>query len=122
MKVDSSGGTAGLFGYCKKAVIKNLTVSGTSASIGMTGGIAANVSGGSITGCLNNVKVDSTGQKAGGIVAELKDKAKVTSCRNKGKISGNAQVGGIEAPFDGADLVFRNLGGPVSGRMRRDTR
>ena len=95
MTAVSGGSYAGLFGYCEGAVIRNVTVRGTSTAQGSAAGIAGHLSGGVITDCTNRVKVTSTGQYAAGIAAGISDGAEVRKSVNYGKISGTSSVAGI---------------------------
>lgn len=95
MTAVSGGSYAGLFGYCKNAVIRNVTVKGTSMAQGSAAGIAGHLSGGILTECVSRVNVYSTGQYAAGIAAGISDGAEVRKSVNYGQISGTSSVAGI---------------------------
>lgn len=108
MKVRSSGSVGGLFGYCKKAKIKNLTVSGSVESAGNAGGIVSALAGGSVTNCVNKASVISKGERAGGIAAQVSDNGILQSCVNRGNITGTSKVGGIAGEFaDTAESILK---------------
>ena len=95
MTVNSTGSVGGLFGYCKKAKIKSLTVTGSVESAGNAGGIASSLIGGSISDCVNRAKITAKADRAGGIAAQISEGGKVQSCSNRGSVTGTSKVGGI---------------------------
>lgn len=96
LMVESTSGAGGLFGYCEKATIKNLSVYGRVQAPGNAAGIAAVINGGIIDNCKNYAVVSAIDkEKAGGICAEISDGACIRGCRNKAAISGGSKVGGI---------------------------
>ncbi len=95
MTVKSTGSVGGLFGYCKKAKIKDLTVTGSVESAGNAGGIASSLIGGNISGCVNRAQITARADRAGGIAAQLSEEGKITSCSNRGSVTGTSKVGGI---------------------------
>lgn len=95
MTAVSGGSYSGLFGYCRDAVIRNITVKGSSAAQGSAAGIAGHLNGGIITDCISRVEVTSTGQYAAGIASGLSNGAAVSRCRNYGTVSGTSSVAGI---------------------------
>ena len=109
--IRASSSYAALFGCCKDAVIRDLTVygsveSGAAAAYGA--GIAAYVSGGGITGCRFYGSVAVSGTHAGGIAAMIRDGAVLENCENYGSVSAASGLGGIFGVSDsGEDRVSR---------------
>lgn len=95
MTAVSGGSYSGLFGYCRGAVIRNVTVKGSSTAQGSAAGIAGHLNGGVVTGCTSRVQVTSTGQYAAGIASGISDGATISKCVNYGDISGTSSVAGI---------------------------
>ncbi len=60
----------------------------------IVGGIAGNVSGRTITGCVNNAAVNGS-SLTGGIVGKIKSDSDISDCINNGAIHANEHVGGI---------------------------
>lgn len=96
LTVSSIDANQGLFGYCKNAVIKNITTEGGSISgNGLVGGIVGYAENGSITNCVNGNTISSVGSSNGGIVGSCTGTT-ITNCINKGNIlKGKYQNGGI---------------------------
>lgn len=94
--LDSGIYLVGLFGYITGTVM-NLTVNGSieaSISSGYVGGVAANLSGGKITGCESNVDITAEGASSiihvGGIVGavrSLNGSGTIENCVNNGDIN-----------------------------------
>ena len=109
--IRASSSYTGLFGCCQNAVIKDLDVYGTvesSISAAYGAGIAAYLSGGSITGCRFFGSVIVTGTHAGGIAAIIRDGAVIEDCENYGSVSAASGLGGIIGLSDsGEDFVSR---------------
>lgn len=99
LKIDSkedypNGIGIGLFGW-NSGIIENLIVSGDITNEGYVyvGGISG-FSNGTITNCINKVKIN-TEYSAGGIVGAELGKLTINSCTNLETISGKDTVGGI---------------------------
>lgn len=93
--IDSTSHAQGLFGKCNGS-ISNVIVDGTinSSENTWTGGICGNLGlSGSISSCVNAVKIVSTGNNVGGIVGY--NYGKISNCCNLAEIQGNLYVGGI---------------------------
>lgn len=80
--------------------IKNLVTSGSISSLGTTGGVVANFSGGTIEKCVNNASIKSTSinDGVGGIVGKLDATtigSTITECVNLERISDGRYTGGI---------------------------
>lgn len=82
--------------------IKNLVTSGSISSLGTTGGVVANFSGGTIEKCVNNASIKSSsiedGVGVGGIVGKLDATtigSTITECVNLGRIKNGEYTGGI---------------------------
>lgn len=80
--------------------IKNLVTSGRISSLGTTGGVVANFSGGTIKNCVNNASITSSSIEdgVGGIVGKLDattTDSTITECVNLGRISDGKYTGGI---------------------------
>lgn len=80
--------------------IKNLVTSGSISSLGTTGGVVANFSGGTIKNCVNNASITSSSIEdgVGGIVGKLDATtigSTITECVNLGRISYGRYTGGI---------------------------
>ena len=80
--------------------IKNLVTSGSISSLGTTGGVVANFSGGTIKNCVNNASITSSSIEdgVGGIVGKLDattTDSTITECVNLGRISDGRYTGGI---------------------------
>lgn len=81
--------------------IKNLVTSGSISSLGTTGGVVANFSGGTIEKCVNNASITSTltnDDGVGGIVGKLDATtigSTITECVNLGRIKDGEYTGGI---------------------------
>ncbi len=109
MTVRSEGSYAALFGCCVGAEIKNLSVYGEvygTANASYAAGIAAYLSGGSITKCYNYASVTASGTHAGGIAAMLRDGARVEACENYGAVSAASGLGGIAGISDSGEDVI----------------
>lgn len=99
----TSGVTAGIIaGFCS-GTIENCAAFGEVSSDYCAGGIVAQMSGGYITGCLNNASVYS--HCAGGIVGALSDGA-AENCVNIGNVGG-ARASGIVGVAE-ADVRISN--------------
>ena len=124
------GGYAGFFGAVKDATIKNLTVAGTITGADVAG-IVARMDGGTVENCVNKATVtgnrkaagivvitkgsgeatiqncknygpiQSTGDRAGGIINLIELKTQVLNCTNSGSVTSGATAtygaGGIVA-------------------------
>ena len=94
-----------LFGYVDWCEIKNLTVTGSVTGGRCCGGIVAQADDLIITACTSNVTVIGESWYVGGIVGQVdnnNNKSKITSCTNKGKITGkdgSESIGGIVGSF-----------------------
>lgn len=80
--------------------IKNLVTSGRISSLGTTGGVVANFSGGTIKNCVNNASITSSSIEdgVGGIVGKLDattTDSTITECVNLERISDGKYTGGI---------------------------
>lgn len=80
--------------------IKNLVTSGSISSLGTTGGVVANFSGGKIEKCVNNASITSSSIEdgVGGIVGKLDATtigSTITECVNLGRIKDGEYTGGI---------------------------
>lgn len=81
--------------------IKNLVTSGSISSLGTTGGVVANFSGGTIEKCVNNASITSTltnDDGVGGIVGKLDATtigSTIIECVNLGRIKDGEYTGGI---------------------------
>lgn len=98
----SDGVATPLFKYAggSNCEIKNLVTFGNISSLGTTGGVVANFSGGTIEKCVNNasIKSISTNDGVGGIVGKLDATtigSTITECVNLGRISDGKYTGGI---------------------------
>ncbi len=109
LTIRQDGSYAALFGFCSKAQIRDLTVLGSvesNAASSYAAGIAAYVSGGSLTNCVSYAAVTAKGVGAGGVAAYLCDGATVKGCTNRGTVSGASGVGGIAAiSYSPADRI-----------------
>jgi hypothetical protein len=109
MTVRAEGSYAALFGCCVGAEIRGLSVYGEasgSASASYAAGIAAYLSGGTITECRNYASVTASGTHAGGIAAMLRDGARVEACENYGAVSAVSGLGGIAGISDSGEDVI----------------
>ncbi len=86
-----------LFGQCKNATIKNLSVSGSvKTNARKSAGICGYMMNGVIENCHNAVNVNSGDQGVGGIISTAASNVQVLNCSNSGKISGHyGNIGGI---------------------------
>lgn len=98
----SDGVATPLFKYAggSNCEIKNLVTFGNISSLGTTGGVVANFSGGTIEKCVNNASIKSTSinDGVGGIVGKLDattTDSTITECVNLGRISDGKYTGGI---------------------------
>lgn len=98
----SDGVATPLFKYAggSNCEIKNLVTSGSISSLGTTGGVVANFSGGTIKNCVNNASITSSSIEdgVGGIVGKLDattTDSTITECVNLGRISDGKYTGGI---------------------------
>ncbi len=107
--IDTDTSYASLFGCCTDANIKNVNVYGeikSSSNSSYAAGIAANMSGGSISGCTNFASVTAQGTHAGGIAAYTSDGAAVSNCYNVADITSKSGAGGIVGVSDsGIDSI-----------------
>lgn len=87
----------GLFGVTQNAVIKNVTVEGSStSSSNYTGGIVGRMKGGLIENCINKMSVScSDYMYTGGIAGSVENNGVILNCVNKGPIIGRDSTGGI---------------------------
>ncbi len=108
--IDSSTSYASIFGCCKDATIKNLNVYGeiiSSSNSSYAAGIAANMTGGSISECTNYAAVTAVGTHAGGIAAYTCDGTTVENCFNLADITAKSGAGGIVGVSDsGTDQII----------------
>ncbi|MGP1441966.1 MAG: InlB B-repeat-containing protein [Anaerovoracaceae bacterium] len=98
MRAESNGSYTALFGYCSGAVIKNLTVRGSSVNksgMSYAAGIVSYAQSCEISNCINRADVKADGEIAGGIAAYITEGTSIKNCRNYGNISGATAVGGI---------------------------
>ena len=98
MRAESNGSYTALFGYCSGAVIKNLTVRGSSVNksgMSYAAGLVSYAQNCEISNCINRVNVTADGEIAGGIAAYATEGTSIKNCRNYGNISGATGVGGI---------------------------
>ncbi len=96
MYSNRTAGNTGLFGYVLNGTIKNLVIDKSyikgAGNVGAVAGIAVTAS---ITGCVNNALIKSTGDKTGGIAGYISHTT-VKDCVNRGMIaSEGSYVGGI---------------------------
>ncbi|MGN1032009.1 MAG: InlB B-repeat-containing protein [Intestinibacter sp.] len=102
MKISSVANAGyGLFGNVS-GTVKNLTVEGTIASTGETGGFVGGIAGycsGTIESCTNKVEITLTNSNdsgTGGIVGVLEgNNALVNKCANLTKVTGAGRTGGL---------------------------
>ena len=93
-----SSSYSGLFGFCTGATIKDLIIRGTSSSdagMAYSAGFAAYAEGSTFQNCVSFVKVTTSGDYAGGIVAYTTDGTTLENCQNYGNVQGGTGVGGI---------------------------
>lgn len=104
MKVKTSLGTSGFFGYLVGEV-KDLTIEGKCDSEDSNcGGIAGHLAAsGRVTSCIAHIDVSGK-DKTGGIVG-FNEGGRIEGCLNTGKVSGTYKVGGV---------VGENWGGVVT--------
>lgn len=95
MTAETTGSGAALFLATDGAVLKNLRVSGTVKANGSAAGIVAQAKKTTVQNCVNEAVVTATGDRAGGIAAQLDSASAVTGCTNRGTISGTDGLGGI---------------------------
>ena len=108
LTVDSSSANAGLFGYAKKATLRNVTLS--SASISGASAVGALV-GYSDSNTIDNVSVSgtitSTGNKVGGIAGYSTNSTITNSSVTSGSVTGAQYVGGIVG-YDVANTIKKS--------------
>ena len=93
-----------LAGYARNTDISGITVnSGTVKGTARCGGIAGNVSGTSISHCVNKAYIEGTQLSVGGIVG-YSSSITITNCANYGNVQGYIAVGGIAGNFNGSTL------------------
>ena len=95
MTAQSTGSGAALFLATDGAEIKNVRVSGTVAAGGVAAGIVAQAKNTRLTDCVNEAAVTATGEKAGGIAAQIDGASRLERCTNYGSVTGTDGVGGI---------------------------
>lgn len=93
LSYDNSNETAGIAAGCSKAVIEECTNYGNISSKNSSGGIAASTTALNddqktyIKNCVNEGTVCSSGDYAGGIVADGGSNLEISNCKNSGEIS-----------------------------------
>ena len=108
----------GIVGDAEKAVIRNVSYSGTVAGMYEVGGIVGGAKGGSIQNAWNagTAKGDST---VGGIVGKAKEGSTFQNVCNTGAITGNENVGGIVGGInDNSTLQNAWNTGAVTGNQK----
>lgn len=117
MKVDTSLGNAGFFGYLVGEV-RNLTIEGKcSSGDSECGGIAGHLSpSGRIVNCTANIDVSGK-DKTGGIVG-FNEGGLIESCMNLGEVSGTYKVGGIVGENWGGIVKTSGNNGRVTSSKR----
>jgi len=92
------GSYAALFGCCKNALIRDLTVTGTArgeAASSYAAGILAWGSATTLKNCASYAAVTAAGTHAGGLAAYLSDGSRLENCQNYGAVTGQSGVGGL---------------------------
>ena len=108
-----------LFGAVDSGTIKDLTVSGSITNAGeYTAGIAACVSAGVLTNCVNEAEVTSQYSYVGGVAGTCKGMSQLTGCENKGDVTGVTTVGGVAGYAIYASLTDCVNTGSVNGSGR----
>ena len=88
--------TGGIVGYADSTMIRNVSYAGSVVGNQNVGGIAGDVSGGSIQNAWNAGTVSVRSQfLAGGIVGKAMDNAVIQNVCNTGAITGRMYIGGI---------------------------
>ena len=115
-KVTSASGdcTAGILGREGDygVIIINCTNDGVISGSKSVGGIAAELHGGDVThtltGCVNNGTVTSTGDYAAGMYCASYKSIVITNCHNTGDITANYAAGGMIArPMDAPSITLK---------------
>ncbi|SDB19725.1 InlB B-repeat-containing protein [Eubacterium oxidoreducens] len=90
------------FIYSLSGTVENLTLKGSVSGGKYTAAFAACIDGGTITNCINEMSVSSTGNDVGGIAAVLRDGGKIIQCMNRGVVRSTGNyVGGIAGDVTG---------------------
>ncbi|MDO4552260.1 MAG: hypothetical protein Q4C22_01870 [Bacillota bacterium] len=109
MNAYNTGSYAGLFGYCIGAVVRNVTVEGTTgceANTAYAAGIVSYAASTEIRDCVSRVQVETDGANAGGIAAYISEGSVVAGCRNYGTVRAASGAGGIVGiAYSATDLI-----------------
>ncbi len=95
MTAESTGSGAALFLATDGAVLKNLRVAGTAKAAGSAAGLVAQAKATQIIDCGNEAAVTASGERAGGIAAQIDGGSSLTRCENRAAIRGTDGVGGL---------------------------
>lgn len=95
VNISSSSGYIGLIGYGDGVTVKDLTVKGSVRGSSFVGGIVGGDRNyeSSITGCVNEATISSSGSSIGGIAGAFY--GTINDCKNSGDVSGSQDIGGI---------------------------
>ena len=117
LNIESSSDYAGLFGYTKDAVIRNVNlISGSISSTGnYTGALIGYMNGGTVDNVTNSLTVDGT-VYTGGLIGYATNDVTLLNLVNTGAVSGTSSVGGLIGYLNGTlGGSSYNLGG-VAGK------
>lgn len=91
----ASGSAVGLFGNVNGGEIKNTVVRGSVTGASDVAGVVGKLTSGKVTNCGNEATV-SGGSNVGGVVGSVNNTCTVSSCYNKGSVTGSiGYIGGV---------------------------
>ena len=97
LNVNTTGANAGLFGYLKDAVVKDIIIEGATVKAGANyaGAIAGVMNGGSISGCRvdENSSISSAARGAGGIVGFVRN-GTLSGCASYASMTAGTDIAG----------------------------
>lgn len=111
LNISGSDSNVALFKTVAGGTVKNVLTKGSVSGDTCVAGIAANMTGGSITSCANTAEISATERYVGGIVGKM-DGGTVENCYNKAVISSTrtkpVYLGGIVGNLNSSTATVKN--------------
>ena len=112
LSVNTAGANAGLFGYLKDAVVKDIIIEGATVKAGANyaGAIAGVMNGGSISGCRvdENSSISSAARGAGGIVGFVRS-GKISECASHAVMTAGTDIAGGIAGYLNTNAATQDI-------------
>ena len=112
LSVNTAGANAGLFGYLKDAVVKDIIIESATVQAGANyaGAIAGVMNGGSISGCRvdENSSISSAARGAGGIVGFVRN-GKISECASHAVMTAETDIAGGIAGYLNTNAATQDI-------------